>query len=89
LRNEIVAGVGGFVIGHILWLIAISLATNTSDVSTWVLVVAALSFVVGAALGYLGWRKFQAKSYVWSTFVWGVAISPVLFSIVVLGVTYL
>ncbi|BBZ62762.1 hypothetical protein [Mycolicibacterium monacense] len=89
MRNEIVAGVGGFVIGHILWLIAITLATNTSDVSTWVLVVAALSFVVGAALGYLGWRRFQRKEHVWSSFVWGLAVSPVLFSIVVLGVTYL
>jgi hypothetical protein len=89
LRNEIVAGVGGFVIGHILWLIAISLATNTSDVSTWVLVVAAVSFVAGGALGYLGWRKFQRKDHVRSTFVWGLAVSPVLFSIVILGVTYL
>ncbi|BBY17931.1 hypothetical protein [Mycolicibacterium litorale] len=89
MRNEIVAGVGGFVVGHILWLIAISLATSATDVSTWVLVVAGLSFVLGAVAGYLGWRKFQAKSYVWSTFVWGLAVSPVLFSIVVLGVTYL
>jgi hypothetical protein len=89
LRNEIVAGVGGFVIGHILWLIAISLATNASDVSTWVLVVAAVSFVAGAALGYLGWRIFQRKDHVRSTFVWGLAVSPVLFSIVILGVTYL
>ncbi|BCI51423.1 hypothetical protein NIIDNTM18_07010 [Mycolicibacterium litorale] len=89
MRNEIVAGIGGFVIGHILWLIAISLATSTTDVSTWVLVVAGLSFVLGAVAGYLGWRKFQAKSYVWSTFLWGLPVSPVLFSIVVLGVTYL
>jgi hypothetical protein len=89
LRNEIVAGVGGFVLGHILWLIAISLATNTSDVSTWVLVVAVLSFLAGAALGYLGWRRFQRKEHVWSTFLWGLSAAPVLFSIVVLGVTYL
>ncbi|MDY6870170.1 MAG: hypothetical protein SV966_06350 [Actinomycetota bacterium] len=89
MRNEIVAGLGGFVIGHILWLIGITLATNTSDVSTWVLVVAALSFVAGAALGYLGWRRFQRTEQVWSSFVWGLAVSPVLFSIVVLGVTYL
>jgi hypothetical protein len=89
LRNEIVAGVGGFVLGHILWLIAISLATNASDVSTWVLVVALVSFVAGAALGYLGWRMFGRKDHVRSTFVWGLAVSPVLFSIVILGVTYL
>ena len=89
MRNEIVAGVGGIVAGHILWLIAISLATNTSDVSTWVLVVAAVSFVAGTALSYLGWRRFQSKDHIWSTFMWGLAVSPVLFSIVILGVTYL
>lgn len=89
MRNEIVAGVGGFVAGHILWLIAISLATGSTDVSTWVLVVAVVSFLAGAALGYLGWRRFQAKDYVWSTFLWGLPAAPVLFSIVVLGVTYL
>ena len=49
----------------------------------------AVSFVVGAALGYLGWRGFQREQHVWSTFMWGLAVSPVLFSIVVLGVTYL
>ncbi|MGE2717337.1 hypothetical protein ACQI4L_25040 [Mycolicibacterium litorale] len=89
MRNEIVAAVGGFVIGHILWLIAISLATSATDVSTWVLVVAGLSFLAGAALGYLGWRRFQAKAFVWSAFLWGLPAAPVLFSIVVLGVTYL
>lgn len=89
MRNEIVAGVGGFVIGHILWLIAISLAASATDVSAWVLVVAGVSFVAAAALGYLGWRRFQEKSYVWSTFLWGLPVAPVLFSIVVLGVTYL
>jgi hypothetical protein len=89
LRNEIVAGVGGFVFGHILWLIAISLATGSSDVSTGVLVVAVVSFLAGAALGYLGWRKFKGGNHVWSAFLWGLPAAPVLFSIVVLGVTYL
>lgn len=89
MRNEIVAGVGGLVIGHILWLVAISLATNTSDVSTWVLVVAGGSFLVAAVAGYLGWRRYERKSHVWATFLWGLPALPVLFSLIVLGVTYL
>ncbi|KUI30497.1 hypothetical protein [Mycobacterium sp. GA-2829] len=89
MRNEIVAGVGGIVAGHILWLVAISLATGSTDVSTWVLVVAVVSFLAGAALGYFGWRRFAAKDYVWSAFLWGLPAAPVLLSIVVLGVTYL
>jgi hypothetical protein len=89
LRNEIVAGVGGFVVGHILWLIAIALATNTTEVSTWVLVVAAVSLLVAVVAGLLGRRKRAQGSYVWSAFLWCLPISPVLFSLIVLGVTYL
>jgi hypothetical protein len=89
LRNEIVAGLGGLVIGHILWLIGIKLATATSEVSNWVLLVAGLSFLLGALAGFVGWRHYKRKSYVWTAFLWGLLVSPVLFSVVVLGVTYL
>ncbi|MGV0850548.1 hypothetical protein [Mycolicibacterium phlei] len=84
-----VAGIGGLVIGHILWLGGISLATSTATVSTWVLVVAAVSFVVGGLAGWLGWRAYQRKSEVWAAFLWGLPLSPVLLSLVVLGITYL
>lgn len=89
MRNEIVAGVGGLVVGHILWLIAITLATNTTDVSTWVLVVAAASLLLAVAAGLLGRRLHQRKSYVPAAFLWGLPVSPALFSLIVLGVTYL
>jgi uncharacterized membrane protein YoaK (UPF0700 family) len=89
LRAIWVAGVGGLIIGHILWLAGISLATATGSVSTWVLVVALVSFVIGAVAGWLGWRKYQQKSEVWAAFLWLLPASPVLLSIVVLGVTYL
>jgi hypothetical protein len=89
LRAIWVAGIGGLVVGHILWLAGISLATATSTVSSWVLVVAALSFVLGAVSAVLGWRAYQRKSEVWAAFLCALPISPVLLSIVVLGVTYL
>ena len=84
-----VAGVGGLVLGHILWLAGISAATSTATVSSWVLVVAAVSFVVGGIVGALGWRAYQRKSDVWATFLMALPVSPVLLSLVVLGVTYL
>lgn len=84
-----VAGIGGLVLGHILWLAGISAATSTSTISSWVLVVAAVSFVVGGIVGALGWRAYKRKSDVWAAFLLGVPISPVLLSLVVLGVTYL
>ena len=84
-----VAGIGGLVLGHILWLAGISAATSTATVSSWVLVVAAVSFVVGGIVGALGWRAYKRKSDVWAAFLIALPVSPVLLSIVVLGVTYL
>ena len=76
-------------VGHILWLAGISLAGATRSVSVWVLVVAAVSFVVGAASAFLGWRCYRRKSEVWAAFLWALPVSPVLLSLTVLGVTYL
>jgi hypothetical protein len=84
-----VAGIGGLVVGHILWLAGISIATATRTVSTWVLIVAAVSFVLGGVAAYFGWRSYRKKSDVWATFLWAFPVSPVLLSLIVLGVTYL
>ncbi|WP_441961050.1 hypothetical protein [Mycolicibacterium houstonense] len=89
MRNEIVAGIAGLVVGHILWLAAITLATEGSRVNIWVLLVAALSLVGGAVAGYLGWLRYQQKSHTWAAFLWALPVSPVVFSLVLLGVTYL
>jgi hypothetical protein len=89
LRAIWVAGIGGLIIGHMLWLAGISAAIATRTVSDWVLVVAAVSFIVGIVAGVLGWRAYQRKSEVWAAFLWALPISPVLLSLVVLGVTYL
>jgi DNA segregation ATPase FtsK/SpoIIIE-like protein len=84
-----VAGIGGLVVGHILWLAGITAATSTATVSSWVLVVAATSFVLGGIVAALGWRAYRQKSDVWAAFLWGLPVAPVLFTLVVLGVTYL
>jgi DNA segregation ATPase FtsK/SpoIIIE-like protein len=84
-----VAGIGGLVLGHILWLAGITAATSTATVSSWVLAVAAASFVLGGIVAALGWRAYRRKSDVWVAFLWGLPVAPVLFSLVVLGVTYL
>jgi hypothetical protein len=89
LRAIWVAGVGGLVVGHILWLAGISVAGATRTVSSWVLVVAAVSFVIGAASAALGWRSYRRKSEVWAAFLLGLPVSPVFLSLTVLGVTYL
>jgi hypothetical protein len=87
-----VAGIGGLVVGHILWLAGISAAVETRTVSSWVLVVAAASFVLGGLAAWRGWRAYQRKvdnSEVWAAFLLALPVAPVLFSLAVLGVTYL
>jgi hypothetical protein len=89
LRATIVAGIGGLVIGHILWLVGIKFATDTQTVNAWVLVVAAISFVVAAVGGLVGLRYHRRKASAKAAFLWCLPIAPVLFSLSVLGVTYL
>ena len=89
LRAIWVAGIGGLIVGHMLWLTGISVAIATRTVSSWVLVVAAASFLVGIAAGLLGWRAYREKSEVKAAFLCALPIAPVLLSLVVLGVTYL
>lgn len=79
-------------VGHILWLAGISAAISSSNVPTWVLVVAGVSLVAGVASALLGRRKLQRKdrkSEIWAAFLLALPISPVLLSLAVLGVTYL
>jgi hypothetical protein len=89
LRATIVAGIGGLVIGHILWLVGIKFATDSSSVNAWVLVVAGVSFVVGVVGGLLGLRYHRQRAFAKAAFLWCLPIAPVLFSLSVLGVTYL
>jgi magnesium-transporting ATPase (P-type) len=88
VRAIIVASLGGLIIGHMLWLTAISLATKSTTVNAWVLVIAVASLLLAAACGLLG-RMFRArKAFAKAAFLWCLPVSPLLFSISVLAVTY-
>ncbi len=76
-------------IGHIVWLVAISLAIATTAVNRWVLVVSAIFAVLTVAAALQGWRLHQRKSDVWAAILWCLPISPVVFTLCVLGATYL
>jgi hypothetical protein len=89
LRPTLVAGIGGLVVGHILWLIGISVATSASRVNFWVLVLSGAIVLAAGAIGYLAWRMYERKRMVWAAFLGLLPVSPVIFTLVVLGVTYL
>jgi hypothetical protein len=88
VRATVVAGLGGLIIGHMLWLVAISVATKTTTVSTWVLVIAASSLVLAIVGGVLGRMFYRRKAFAKAAVLWCVPVSPVLFSLSVLAVTY-
>ena len=89
MRATIVAGIGGLVIGHVLWLVAISLAIGATDVSSWVLVISGVSVAVAVLAGLLGMRFYRNEAMAKAWFVWCLPMAPVLLTVSVLGVTYL
>ncbi|MDT5104849.1 MAG: hypothetical protein QOI25_2362 [Mycobacterium sp.] len=89
MRANVVAGIGGLLIGHILWLIAISFAVKTTTVNAWVLVISAACLLLAVVVGLLGWVFHRRKASAKAAFLWFLPISPVLLTLCVLGVTYL
>ena len=89
MRSVIVAGIGGLLLGHIIWLILISMATASSSVSTWVLVIALLVIAGAVLLGRRAWDRYQQKDFVKAAFLGALPVSPVIFTLIVLGQTYL
>ena len=89
MRPVVIAGVGGLVLGHILWLIGITFATRSASRSTWVLVVSGLVVVGAAAAIYLAWQRYQRCDFTRAAFLAALPVAPMIFTTVVLGVTYL
>ena len=89
MKPALIAGVGGVLVGHALWLIGISIATGSSSVSTGVLVVSALCLLGAGAAIYQAWNDYQRKQWTQAAFLGGLAFSPMVFTTIVLGVTYI
>lgn len=88
-RSVVVAGIGGLVLGHILWLLGISAATAARSVSTAVLLVSVGMLAAAGFAIHRAWAAYQARRWVRAAFLAGLSVSPVVFTVVVLGVTYL
>lgn len=89
VRQIVVAGVGGVLIGHIVWLLGISLARRAPSVSTAVLVLSVVLLGASGWVGYQAWQRYQRKEMVPAAFLAGLTVSPVMFTLIVLGVTYI
>ena len=89
MRSVVVAGIGGLALGHILWLLGITLARGSSTTDTFVLVAAALVFLAAAGIGYLAWQRYQRKEFPWAAFLAALPVLPVVFTVIALAATYL
>lgn len=89
MKPVVVAGIGGLVLGHVIWLIGISLARGTSTTNALVLSSALLVFVVAGGVGYLAWQRYQRGELVWAAFLGGLPVLPVILTVFALGATYL
>ena len=85
----IVAGIGGLLLGHILWLVLVSIATASASISSWVLVISLLVIIGAVLVGRRAWRRYENKDFVWAAFLGALPVSPMIFTLVVLGQTYL
>lgn len=89
MRSIVVAGIGGLVLGHIVWLLGITLATDSSSRSTIVLILSVLFLGGGGYAIHRARQFYERKQWTPAAFLGGLAVSPVIFTLIVLGVTYL
>lgn len=89
VKSTIVAGVSGLVLGHVIWLLGISLARRSSNSGALVMVVAGLVLFAAVGLGYLAWQRYQRKEFQWAAFLGALPVLPMIFTTIALGVTYL
>jgi hypothetical protein len=89
-RGEAIMGVvGGVLIGYVMWLVAFSIAGDTTTMSRWSPIVLILSavFALGAVLW--GRRLRQRRNYVLASFAFALSVLPVVLSLGVLARSYL
>ena len=76
MRSAVIAGVGGALLGHILWLLGMSLATGSSSVSTAVLVVSAALLILAGLLIYHGLQGYHREQRTKAVLLGGFARAP-------------
>jgi hypothetical protein len=86
--ESIWAAIGGLLLGHILWLVAISIGDVVTTVSLWSLIVLALSAAFALWAVLWGRRLRERRNDALASFAFALPVLPVLWSLVVLVRTY-
>ncbi|HUB57145.1 MAG TPA: hypothetical protein VMB04_18520 [Mycobacterium sp.] len=87
--ESIWTGIGGVIVGYLLWLVAISIGNAVTTVSLWSLVVLVVSalFALWAVLRGRHYRR--QRNYPLASFMFALPVLPVLLSLSVLFRTYI
>jgi heme O synthase-like polyprenyltransferase len=86
--ESIWTGIGGVIVGYLLWLVAISIGAAVSTVGVWCLVVLIVSAVFALWAVLRGRRYRRQRNYPLASFMFALPVLPVLLSLSVLFRTY-
>jgi heme O synthase-like polyprenyltransferase len=81
-------GIGGVIVGYLVWLVAYSIGMATSTVSVWGPIVLALSAACALWALLYGRRLRRKRNYPLASFMFALPVLPVLLSVGVLVITY-
>jgi ABC-type transport system involved in multi-copper enzyme maturation permease subunit len=87
--ESIWTGIGGVIVGYLLWLVAISIGDAITTVSLWSLIVLLVSAVFALWAVLRGRRFRRQRNYPLASFMFGLPVLPVLLSACVLARTYI
>jgi heme O synthase-like polyprenyltransferase len=87
--ESIWTGIGGVIVGYLLWLVAISIGDAITTVSLWSLIVLSVSAVFALWAVLRGRRLQRQRNYPLASFVLALPVLPVLLSLGVLFRTYI
>ncbi|HME14174.1 MAG TPA: hypothetical protein VKG83_01825 [Mycobacterium sp.] len=87
--ESIWTGIGGVIVGYLLWLVAISIGDAITTVSLWSLIVLSVSAVFALWAVLRARRLRRQRNYPLASFVFALPVLPVLLSLGVLFRTYI
>jgi heme O synthase-like polyprenyltransferase len=86
--ESIWTGIGGVIVGYLVWLVAYSIGMATSTVSVWGPIVLVLSTACALWALLRGRRLRRQRNYPLASFMFALPVLPVLLSVGVLVSTY-
>ncbi|HEY0227797.1 MAG TPA: hypothetical protein VGC05_15720 [Mycobacterium sp.] len=86
--DTVVGGLGGVIVGSVLWLLAISIAGDNATAGRWAPVILSVSAGLGLCAGVWGWQLRRRGRYPWAALAFGLPILPLLLTLAVLANIY-